>query len=86
MKTKLLFSCLLIAGTVGPVFAQDTPDPAMTAKIRAEGINHLQVMEITFHLIDPSCLRLAGSPSLKCAQYSEKMISHKELLKPQTAG
>jgi len=68
MKIKLLFSCLLIAGTMGSVFAQDTPDPAMTAKIREEGMNHSQVMDIAFHLTDASGPRLAGSPALKRAQ------------------
>jgi hypothetical protein len=64
MKIKLLFSCLLIAGTMGSVFAQDTPDPAMTAKIREEGMNHSQVMDIAFHLTDASGPRLAGSPAV----------------------
>jgi hypothetical protein len=74
MKTKLLFSCLLIAGIIGFIFAQDTSGPVVIAKIRAEGINHLQVMGIAFHLTDPSCLCQVGSPPLKSAQYSEKMI------------
>src|ERR1700761_7368981 len=68
MKLKLLCSCLLIAGTVGSAFAQDTPDPAMTQKIREEGLNHSQVMEIAYHLTDASGPRLAGSPALKRAQ------------------
>src|SRR5476651_887775 len=68
MKLKLLSLCLLIAGSAGPVFAQDTPDPAMTAKIREEGMNHSQVMDIAFHLTDISGPRLAGSPGLKRAQ------------------
>src|ERR1700744_4010217 len=68
MKLKLLCSYLLIAGTVGSAFAQDTPDPAMTQKIREEGLNHSQVMEIAYHLTDASGPRLAGSPALKRAQ------------------
>src|SRR5476651_2487504 len=68
MKLKLLSLCLLIAGSAGPVFAQDTPDPAMTAKIREEGMNHSQVMDIAFHLTDVSGPRLSGSPGLKRAQ------------------
>jgi len=68
MKLKLLYSCLLVAGTMGTAFAQDTPDPVMTAKIRDEGLNHSQVMDIAFHLTDASGPRLAGSPGLKRAQ------------------
>jgi len=69
MKLKLLYSCLLIAGTVGSAFAQGAPeDPAMLAKIREEGLNHSQVMDIAFHITDISGPRLAGSPGLKRAQ------------------
>jgi len=68
MKIKLLCSCLLIAGTIGSVFAQDTPDPVMTQRIREEGMNHSQVMDIAFHLTDAAGPRLAGSPALKRAQ------------------
>jgi carboxypeptidase Q len=68
MKIKLLFSCLLAAGTMGTTFAQDTPDPVMTAKIREEGLKHSQVMDIAFHLTDASGPRLSGSPGLKRAQ------------------
>src|ERR1700743_3035757 len=67
MKIKLLFSSLLLAGTMS-AFAQDTPDPAMTARIRDEGLNHSQVMDIAFHLTDVSGPRLSGSPGLKRAQ------------------
>jgi carboxypeptidase Q len=67
MKIKLLFSCLLFAGTMS-AFAQDTPDPAVTTRIREEGLNHSQVMDIAFHLTDISGPRLAGSPGLKRAQ------------------
>src|SRR5476651_958625 len=68
MKVKLLCSCLLIAGSMGAAFAQDTPDPTMTQRIRDEGLNHSHVMDIAFHLTDVSGPRLAGSPGLKRAQ------------------
>jgi carboxypeptidase Q len=68
MKIKLLYSCLLIAGTLGSAFAQDTPDPAAVQKIREEGLNHSQVMDIAFHITDASGPRLSGSPGLKRAQ------------------
>src|ERR1700761_8759464 len=67
MKIKLLASCLLLAGTMS-AFAHYTPDPAVTARIRDEGLNHSQVMDIAFHLTDISGPRLAGSPGLKRAQ------------------
>jgi carboxypeptidase Q len=53
---------------MGTALAQDTPDPVMTQKIRDEGLNHSQVMDIAFHLTDASGPRLAGSPALKRAQ------------------
>ena len=68
MKIKLLYASLLFAGTMGTAFAQDTPDPTMTQRIREEGLNHSQVMDIAFHLTDISGPRLAGSPGLKRAQ------------------
>src|SRR5471030_966253 len=68
MKLKLFYTGLLMAATMGSTFAQDTPDPAMTAKIREEGMNQSQVMDIAFHLTDVSGPRLAGSPGLKRAQ------------------
>ena len=68
MKIKLLYTCLLVAVTAGTALAQDTPDPAMTQKIRDEGLNHSQVMDIAFHLTDAAGPRLAGSPGLKRAQ------------------
>ena len=70
MKIKLIYSCLLLAGTMGTAVAQDkdTPDPTMTARIREEGMNHSQVMDIAFHLTDVAGPRLSGSPGLKRAQ------------------
>jgi carboxypeptidase Q len=68
MKKKLLYSCLLIAGTAGSVFAQETVDTAMVKKIREEGLNHSKVMETAFYLTDASGPRLSGSPELKHAQ------------------
>ncbi len=68
MKLRLLCTGLVLAGTLGTAFAQDTPDPAMMAKIREEGLNHSQVMDIAFHITDASGPRLSGSPGLKRAQ------------------
>jgi hypothetical protein len=41
---------------------QEKLDTAMFSKIRNEGLNHSQVMEIAFHLTDGSGPRLEGSP------------------------
>jgi carboxypeptidase Q len=68
MKIKLLYPCLLLAGTLGTACAQDAPDPAITQRIRDEGLNHSQVMQIAFNLTDVNGPRLAGSPGLKRAQ------------------
>jgi carboxypeptidase Q len=68
MKIKLLCSALLVAGTMSAFAQNDTPDPIMTARIREEGMNHSQVMDIAFHLTDVSGPRLSGSPGLKRAQ------------------
>ena len=67
MKKQLLMG-LLFSAIAAPLFAQDTPDPVITQKIRDEGLNKSQVMDIAFHLTDVSGPRLAGSPGLKRAQ------------------
>ena len=68
MKTKLLYSFLLLAGSVSLVLAQEKVDTAMNRKIRDEGLNHSKVMETAFYLTDASGPRIAGSPELKHAQ------------------
>ena len=68
MNRKLLFSCLLIGGTIVSVLAQEPVDTAMVRKIRNEGLNHSKVMETAFYLTDASGPRLSGSPELKHAQ------------------
>jgi carboxypeptidase Q len=68
MKIKLFYSCLLIAGTMGTAYAQETVDTTMVRKIREEGLNHSKVMETAFYLTDVSGPRISGSPELKHAQ------------------
>ncbi len=68
MNIKLLYSCLLVAGTIGTSCAQETVDTAMVRKIREEGLNHSKVMETAFYLTDVSGPRISGSPELKHAQ------------------
>jgi len=69
MKKQLLFTALLSAGIAISAFAQNNaPDAAMVKKIREEGLNHSQVMDIAFHITDVAGPRLSGSPGLKRAQ------------------
>jgi len=68
MKLKLFYTSLLIAGTMGTAFSQQVSDEVMLQRIRDEGLNKSQVMDIAFHLTDISGPRLAGSPGLKRAQ------------------
>jgi carboxypeptidase Q len=68
MNIKLLYSCLLFAGTFGAAYAQETVDTAMVRKIREEGLNHSKVMVTAFYLTDASGPRISGSPELKHAQ------------------
>jgi hypothetical protein len=68
MKIKILCSALLVAASMSAFAQNDTPDPAMTARIRDEGLNHSHVMDIAFHLTDVAGPRLSGSPGLKRAQ------------------
>jgi len=68
MNIKLFYSALLIAGTMGTAYAQETVDTATVRKIREEGLNHSKVMETAFYLTDVSGPRISGSPELKHAQ------------------
>jgi hypothetical protein len=58
---KLLFLPSLFFATF--IFSQDEkPDLDMIQKIRTEGLNNSQVMDIVFYLTDASGARLEGSP------------------------
>lgn len=61
MRNLFCFCCCLLAMTV---FAQEKVDDAMVARIRTEGLQHSQVMDIAFHLTDANGPRLSGSPGL----------------------
>lgn len=45
-----------------PLLAQESPDPAVVAKIEDQAFNHSQVMNIAFYLTDVSGPRLTNSP------------------------
>ena len=56
------FALLLSSAVAFPAIAQDTPDAAAMARIRDEGFNHSQVMNIESWLTDVYGPRLTGSP------------------------
>jgi len=55
---------LVIATTAG---AQESIDASMIARIRAEGLQHSQVMEVLDHLVNVIGPRLTASPAYKTA-------------------
>jgi len=59
-KFRLIISCLLVLST--SVFAQEKIDAAMMAKIREEGLQKSQIMDIALHLTDLNGNLLATSP------------------------
>jgi carboxypeptidase Q len=72
MKRRYLFlaGLLLFAMSALPVIGQlpqETVDPAAMAKIRAEGIDRSQVMQITSALTDGFGPRLTNSPNIQAA-------------------
>jgi carboxypeptidase Q len=62
---------------VSVLFAQkENPDTTMMAKIRDEGMNHSQVMEIVFNLTDASGPRLMQSPGyFKAANWAKNKFA-----------
>src|SRR5688572_26054884 len=72
MKRRYLFlaGLLVFAMSALPVIGQlpqETVDPAAMAKIRTEGIERSQVMQITSALTDGFGPRLTNSPNIKAA-------------------
>src|SRR3954454_20812916 len=74
MRIRII-SCLLILAM--GVFAQnENLDMSMMAKIRDEGMNHSQVMEIAFNLTDASGPRLMQSPGyFKAANWAKTKLA-----------
>jgi hypothetical protein len=66
----LIFSFPFIA------FSQtENIDTAAMRKIRTEGLEHSQVMDIIFHLTDASGPRLTGSPGyFRAANYAKQTL------------
>jgi len=71
--TALLFVALVPLG----VLAQDENiDADAISKIRAEGLDHSQVMDIVFHLTDASGPRLTSSPGFfRAANYAKQSLA-----------
>src|SRR5258706_4093544 len=74
MRKGLIFPFLLI---FSGAFAQmENPDTAMMAKIRDEGLNRSQVMEIVFNLTDANGPRLMESPGyFKAANWAKNKLT-----------
>jgi carboxypeptidase Q len=74
MRKGIVFPLLLL---VSAAFAQtEKPDMAMMAKIRDEGMNHSQVMEIIFNLTDANGPRLMQSPGyFKAANWAKNKLA-----------
>jgi carboxypeptidase Q len=74
MRKGIIIPLLFIAGGL---FAQsETLDMAMMAKIREEGMNHSQVMEIVFNLTDANGPRLMQSPGyFKAANWAKSELA-----------
>src|SRR5664279_887781 len=74
MRIRII-SCLLILAS--GVFAQtENLDMTMMAKIRDEGMNHSQVMEIVFNLTDANGPRLMESPGyFKAANWAKTKLA-----------
>ena len=64
VRTTLVLAALLVAGAAR---AQEPVDWEMVNRIRQEGLNHSQVMEILTHLTEEIGPRLTGSPQMKAA-------------------
>ncbi|PWT99434.1 MAG: peptidase M28 [Bacteroidetes bacterium] len=70
-KQVRLFLLLQVLSAVTVWAQSDAPDPAIIQKIREEGLQHSQVMDIAHHLTDESGPRLTNSPGfMKAAQWA----------------
>lgn len=74
MRKLFIIPLLFLASGV---FAQtENLDMAMMAKIRDEGMNHSQVMEIIFNLTDANGPRLMESPGyFKAANWAKNKLA-----------
>src|ERR1035437_1390041 len=75
MRKLFLFTLAILAFNV--LIAQEEKlDLGMTGKIREEGLNHSQVMDIAFYLTDASGPRLMQSPGFfKAANWAKNKLT-----------
>ncbi len=74
MKKGIIIPFLLLTGAL--LAQQDKPDMTMMARIRDEGLNHSQVMEIVFNLTDANGPRLMQSPGyFKAANWAKNKLT-----------
>ena len=72
---RKLFAFFAMAFCAITTVAQEKPDAAIIAKIRAEGLTHSGVMDIAFHLTDGSGPRLMNSPGFfRAANWAKKTM------------
>ena len=81
IKKLLILSAMLVAFTANA--QDDKPDPVIIQKIREEGLNHSQVMEIAFYLTDASGPRLMQSPGyFRAAEWAKQKFAEWGLVNP----
>ncbi len=74
MRKGIIVPLLMLAGSV--LAQNENPDSSMMAKIRDEGMNHSQVMEIVFNLTDANGPRLMQSPGyFKAANWAKTKLA-----------
>jgi len=74
MRKSIVFVAALCISAVA--FAQEKIDMAIMSKIREEGLNRSQVMDIALHLTDLNGNRLANSPGYdRATQYAIQQLS-----------
>lgn len=67
MKRSTVITLMLVIAYVFIVQAQESVDLQVIMKIKEEGFNNSQVMEILFYLTDAHGPRLTSSPNFKAA-------------------
>ena|GEM_PF-7008342 len=74
-KVILTFIALISILFTASLFAQEKMDDRMIARMRDEGFNRSQVMDLVWHLTDVYGPRLANSPSYnQAAQWAKKKL------------
>lgn len=75
MRTKQLLTGLLLSSSLAAFGQQETPDAAVTAKIRQEGLQRSQVMETAFYLTDVNGPRIQGPGYMNAANYAKGKLA-----------